>query len=340
MAPAAPPAFRIADPASLIDAVPYLIGFHPAESLVLTGMAGHDGRRTVQATLRVDLPRYGAAADNMAALFAALNRAGSTSAAAVIITGSADADPRQTPRWRELTTALSDTATAIGTELVDALFTTPDRWWSMLCQNPDCCPAQGHPRTSGTSPAAAEAVLSGIAPMKTRDDVEAILTPAQDRRRLDPALAAAEHRISQAPLADQPRRVRASDATALLRAANQRRGTAAPLTDRQLARFGVALTDTATRDQIWLAIDEESVAAEALLLDLLHRLPAPYDAAPLFLYGWAQWRAGNGTLAAMAAEHALASDPSYTAARLLLTAVRNGLDPRTTPALREPTAGR
>ncbi len=52
--------------------------------------------------------------------------------------------------------------------------------------------------------------------------------------------------------------------------------------------------------------------------DLARRLPAPYDAAPLFLFGWASWRSGNGALAGIAAERALDSDPSYSAADLLL----------------------
>jgi hypothetical protein len=78
------------------------------------------------------------------------------------------------------------------------------------------------------------------------------------------------------------------------------------------------------------------VTAGTLLLDLLTRLPAPYDAAPLFLFGWSQWRAGNGTLAGIAAERAQVSDPGYSAAGLLLAALGHGLDPRATPPLREP----
>jgi hypothetical protein len=69
------------------------------------------------------------------------------------------------------------------------------------------------------------------------------------------------------------------------------------------------------------------------------RLPAPYDAAPLFLFGWAQWRAGNATLATMAAERVLDSQPGYSAAALLLTAAQRGLDPRTVPALSQGRAG-
>jgi hypothetical protein len=57
-------------------------------------------------------------------------------------------------------------------------------------------------------------------------------------------------------------------------------------------------------------------------------LPSPYDAPPLFLFGWAAWRSGDGTLAGIAAERAVASDPNYSLADLLLAALSHGLDPR------------
>lgn len=59
-----------------------------------------------------------------------------------------------------------------------------------------------------------------------------------------------------------------------------------------------------------------------------HPPPAPYNAPPLFLFGRASWRDGNGALAGTAATRALHADPDYTAARLLLTALTHALDPR------------
>jgi Domain of unknown function (DUF4192) len=101
-----------------------------------------------------------------------------------------------------------------------------------------------------------------------------------------------------------------------------------------LSRFAVGLIEISIRDALWLAIDQERLDGRAFWLQLLQRLPAPYDSAPLFLFGWATWRDGNGTLAAMAAQRALTSDPGCTAAELLLSAITNGLDPFRTPKLR------
>jgi hypothetical protein len=118
-------------------------------------------------------------------------------------------------------------------------------------------------------------------------------------------------------------------------------GRVGTITDEDLAWFGVALSEPRIRDLVWLAVDARAVDASALLHLLHTRLPEDYAVHPLFLYGWAQWRAGSGTLALMAAEQVLAIDPGYSAARLLVEAVRRGLDPLRTPALSDlPRAGR
>ena len=71
-------------------------------------------------------------------------------------------------------------------------------------------------------------------------------------------------------------------------------------------------------------MDEGRVDGRVLWRYLARRLPAPYDAAPLFLFGWRSYRDGDGALASMAAERALSSDPGYSAADLLLAALSQG----------------
>ena len=86
---------------------------------------------------------------------------------------------------------------------------------------------------------------------------------------------------------------------------------------------------------LWaLAADSRRIDGRPLWQALGRRLPAPYDAAPLLLFGWISWRRGNGALARTAAERALASNPHYTAAELLLGALSRGADPRRVPRLR------
>ena len=51
----AAPVLRMRDPGELCAALPYLIGFHPRDSLVVVAFGGPSGRR-VGLTQRVDLP--------------------------------------------------------------------------------------------------------------------------------------------------------------------------------------------------------------------------------------------------------------------------------------------
>ena len=50
------PTIRVTSPADLIEAVPYLLGFHPTESLVVVGFDDSAGSgRQVAVTARLDL---------------------------------------------------------------------------------------------------------------------------------------------------------------------------------------------------------------------------------------------------------------------------------------------
>jgi hypothetical protein len=344
------PTIRIDQPGELIEAIPYLIGFHPRESLVMIGFgARHVGPAgpsqvptQIQMTLRMDLPDESVDVADLAPIIEALTRSGVSSVVAVIMTDPESADPRSSGVLHDLLDALSASVAHAGMELLDVLIADDVMWWSLLCGDSDCCPPQGRARSVGCSEAAAQATVAGLVALPDRSAVADVLTGhgADQRQSLDPALAAAEDRLTQALLNNGTRRLRRTDTAALMRAAKQRSrprpGAPAPrpLTDKQLARFGVALADVRIRDELWMAIDEGHVDATAFLHELLTSLPSPYDAPALFLYGWERWRAGNGTLAAMAAERCLESDPRYSAASLLLTAVRSGLNPHTTPSLR------
>ncbi|MCW2491339.1 MAG: hypothetical protein JWN47_703 [Frankiales bacterium] len=335
----------ISDPGELIEAIPYLLGFHPRESLVLLGFESTDPVRpmtgTVQVALRVDLPPDVSEPIDIEPLIETMRGSGASAVAAMI--HSADVgDPAG--KWTALADAVSTAVAVADMALVDFLLSDDSRWWSLICADPRCCPPTGRARAVGCSKAAAQATLAGLVALPDREALEAQLDGDTEltRRKLQPHLEQAEHRVTRAVLSNGVGRLTRADATALKKACRDKAATAARqaklLTPEQLARFGVALSDIDVRDELWLAVDDQSLDAGQLMHELLTRLPAPYDAAPLFLYGWHQWRAGNGTLAAVAAERALESDRGYSAARLLLQAVRSGLDPHKTPYLRDPVA--
>ena len=366
------PRIRISDPGELIETVPYLLGFHPRESLVLIGLAGGaDGAepQQIQVTVRLDLPDPAAGgldAEALRPLGDVLRRADSEAMAAVLVTESVRGDPRASEELTACRDLLTVTMAAAGVEVLDVLVATGRRWWSLCCEQLGCCPDAGHQRALGCSEAAAQATFAGLVALPDRQAMAATLAgrSAEQRAALLPRLAEAElseaeltrtelaeaeltrAELTRAELAEaEPARDgpapaqaarRQAQVTALLAAAAEFQPD---LSAERLAGHAVALTDLAVRDALWLAVDDGSAGVSRLMAELHTRLPPPYDAAPLFLFGWSQWRAGNATLAMMAAERVLESQPGYSAAVLLVTAAQRGLDPRTVPALSRGRSG-
>ncbi len=337
------PQIKATEVGDLIETVPYLMGFHPSESLVLLGFlpASAPRIREVSVTVRIDLPAAGLDDWLLAPLIEALTSSGTAAVVAMAFTEAPVGDPRVSPVLMGLTSALVEELAGTGVQLLDVLAINGTSWWSMCCREPRCCPAQGKPRLLETSKVAVNATYAGLVALPDRQALAATLDgrPPDVRAVLEPALAAAEDRVTQAVLRNGLTRFQREEFLALLDAAT---GAVPkqPLSDEQLARFGVALTDGEIRDLVWMAIDSHRLQATEFLAELHSRLPSPYDAGPLFLFGWDRWRSGNGTLAAMAAERALESDPEYSAAELLLGAVSYGMDPATIPQLaRSPEQG-
>jgi hypothetical protein len=222
-------------------------------------------------------------------------------------------------------------------DLLDLIIVSDGRWWSYDCIDPACCPPEGRELPAATSAFAAAATFDGVVVLPDREALEALLEPlpAVDREALDPAIEQAEHDAVQQTIDGHAQRWETSVKRALFRAARDADDPGfGGLPDDDVARFGAALAVTAVRDAVWMAIDDRRLDGRALWRDLGRRLPSPYNAPPLFLYGWAAWRAGDGALAGIAAERALESRADYHAAHLLVGAVSSGVDPRRMPRLR------
>ncbi|MGH8960648.1 MAG: DUF4192 domain-containing protein [Jatrophihabitantaceae bacterium] len=325
------PTMRISGPADLLQAVPYLLGFHPSDSLVLIGLA--DGHLVV--TVRLDLvdlaePRV------LAEAIDAMHRGGTEELVGAVY----DDCPTSWPLpWAGVARTLSNECDRTGCNLSDVLRVSGARWWSYECSSPECCAPEGNELPDAPSPFVAAATYAGLVALPDRDSVSAQFEPlpAERRAALEPLIGEHEHAAVRAVLEGHGERWDRSVKRALFAAARAAdRSAPDALSDDDAARFAVALSAIGMRDSVWMAIDDGRLDGRALWRDLARRLPSPYDATPLFLFGWASWRAGNGALAGMAAQRAIDSDPTYSAADLLLAALARGLDPRQLPRLRLP----
>jgi hypothetical protein len=302
------PPLTITGPAALVEAVPYLLGFTPTDSLVIVGLAAN----TVAVTARVDLD--GLSPKQITELACTLrDKADATAMIALIYGPTADPEP------------VASAARAAGLQLAEHLRVDQGRYWSLTCPLEGCCPAQGRPIPQA-GPVAAEFVLNGHAPLASRDDLAVALQPDDDKGQ---CLTAELERV-RAELADEL----ATAGDILLGADNRpdRRWT-----DAETVCLGVALSGYPVRDAAWMAIEDGSLDGRDLFAHLARTLPAGHRAPALFLFAWKTWRLGHGALASIAVNRALDDDPNYSAARLLEAALTKAIDPRRMPQLELPS---
>ncbi|GAA4607596.1 hypothetical protein GCM10023195_29000 [Actinoallomurus liliacearum] len=105
-----------------------------------------------------------------------------------------------------------------------------------------------------------------------------------------------------------------------------------PPSDEEVAWLGVLLVNLRVRDEAWVRIDDGEIGAHIRLWrDVVRRVAEPYRPGPACLLAFAAWRAGEGALANLALDRALAADPHYSMARLLHELFVSGLPPWSVP---------
>jgi hypothetical protein len=174
---------------------------------------------------------------------------------------------------------------------------------------------------------AAEATFAGAVALPDRAALIALITPdacpapsGPARQRLA-ALSAGE-----AQRAGSERRVRRAGREAV-RAAERCYRAGGRLADDDVAWLAALLVHLPVRDYAWERTGD-APSWTALWTDVLRRVEPAYVPAPACLLAFAAWRAGNGALARVAVDRALAQEPDYSMAALLDEMLRLALHPR------------
>ena len=321
---------RISSPVTLLAVVPGILGFEPADSIVVLG-TGQPGAE-VQLTLRYDLPdpaaprRAAAIADGVTSILTAQRI---TTAAAV----GYGADGAVSP----VAAVLRSRAAEAGIMLTEVLRAEDNRYWSYVCSNPDCCPADGTPFDVADHPVTRAFAASGRRVLASRQELAATIAPADGDQAaaMRAATRKAErqiiarigrttrvgHRIARSRLVAAVGQPMIADAIRRYRAGD----TIGP---EPAAWLTVALRELRVRDDAWARMLPEHNAAHTRLWSDLTRLAPPgYVAAPASLLAFVAWQAGDGALANVALDRALADDQRYSMARLLRRAIDSGAPP-------------
>lgn len=285
--------------ADFVELIPYLLGFHPVESLVL--MLIHDGE--VRLTARADLSEEVEALRDVVRVAARRCRAELVFLAAYSAVPSAD----------EVLHTLVHDPTLPG--VVDAVRVDQGRWWSVLDGESG--------RLSGSGRLAAEAVFAGLTAAPTRAAaVSAASGPPADEV---PQLLADAERQSAA-VAGLSAEQRADEAVATV--ARRLADTSAWSCADRLRLAALVDSDVAVRDAVLLRMTQRDAdAAVRLWSEVVGCAPPGYDVAPLCLLGLAAWLSGNGALVVECVERAGAADPRCTLAALLAQIVDAAVPP-------------
>ncbi|WP_435055477.1 DUF4192 domain-containing protein [Micromonospora aurantiaca (nom. illeg.)] len=188
-----PARLSVRSPADMVAAVPYLLGFHPADSVVVVAVRG---RRVVFAA-RGDLPAPGADPGPAARHLAQVVARQDADAATVVGYGPA-------ARVTGVVDAIGDALTAAGLVVLDALRVTEGRWFSYLCVEPSCCPPEGTPYDPAASQVSAAAVFAGQVALPDRAALAAQVSPLDGPVRLAMRRATGRARLRLAALTGRP----------------------------------------------------------------------------------------------------------------------------------------
>jgi hypothetical protein len=319
---------RAGTPDAVLAVVPHMLGFYPSRSLVVLGL-GEQNR--VMVTFRYDLPEppdHELATDIAEHAEYVLTRE-RISAAMLIGYG-----PEQL-----VLPVLAQTAARIGNHgiyLQEALRAEAGRYWSLLCSDVACCPPEGRSYDPGSHPAAAAMAEAGLTAQPDRESLaRTIRRPAGSADAI--ARATEQARVRLARLVDGGEA--AGDTDPKLRATRVgrrqvqqaiRRYRAGGSIDSvtQLAWLAVLLGDIRVRDDAWARMTPEHRDEHCRLwTDVLRAAARDFAPAPASLLAFTAWQAGNGALAAMAVDRALAADPGYSMAHLLGHAIQAALPP-------------
>ncbi len=293
---------HISSPRELIAAIPHLLGFHPANSIVLVAF---DDTEIVGA-IRADLDVVREAM--VSPLVNVVNECDDPYLAIVYYCDK----PTETTDWQE---ALDGT---FAVPVLDVLQVTESAWRSLLCSDASCCPAEGNAIDRNITALDTAFVANGSAPLDSREELVSTFQtrPLNDDDITERAIAFSKTRTSEcaAELAWTINALIHDDFAEW----------------NNVARVSQALCDFRIRDGLLRAsYDTPSLRwfVKSRLREVLQKVDDSFVPALATVVAGCAWLDGNGVLANVAITRALECDPTYSLAQLLDRALTHGVPP-------------
>ena len=311
-------------PHELITAVPFLIGFHPTNSIVIISIKNG----ALGLTMRCDLPAS-ITSDEIDLLAHHCIRDGADTALliAYMPDGRSDGD--------HLLISIGAGLIRNGISIGESIVISGGRYKSIICRDASCCPESGSTLpVIEDSQIAVEHVIAGI-PMPYSDISELVGTIAADAQSMSPdwyETVAAFEISDDDPDLDALRRDGVAAMELLLDEFRIGRGA----TDQRLvARVLGRLSHVHVRDYALGAFTEDSYDLTfSMWRELLRVAPHGFIAPVASLVAAMSYEGGDGALAQRAIDRALEDDAQYPLALLLRRVFNAGWPPESFAAMR------
>lgn len=311
----APTVYTAHDIPDLLNTLPTLFGFTPTESLVAVATSG--ARRRFGFRLRVDIPAE-EHIDELASLVARhLRHQGAEGAILFAVT-----------QRQELAAILLSAVERVleEIELVVSVRADGSRYWT----TEPSFPADGiRYETSDHHLAVVQAIAAGQQILPDRQALVDRFRPVSGPRRrwlehaADAVLAQVVPIIGRATGAEVSQ-VGLAQVGPIIDTAL----AGETLTDDDVVRFSVWVSSVAVRDEVWARMTRDNASDMLQMLVHVSRSAVPpFEPAVLSLAAVAAWLTGDGAQALIAVERALAADPSYSMAQLMLDLLEAGVPP-------------
>jgi hypothetical protein len=319
---------RLRGPADLLVALPYLLGFHPRDSLVLVG-TGSPRDPCVRFTLRVDLPPPGLSAGLARSLAGGVIARQCEELFIAVIGG---APPQPVKAGSGL--SRPEVVDALGSACVSAGVRVRDVVWAAELVEGAAWRCYGECGCAGTlpdpacSPLAAASVAAGQVTYADRAELERVVAPG-DPAVLRRRAALLNQRIDEA--AQQGDRVAPTGMAAVdlvahwVEVSDADRPT---LDDEDVVQLCLALSDPLVRDVAFgFALGGRPRGAERLWSVLVTEAPDPEAAEPAVLLAHSALTTGDGALASVALERAQRAWPGHRLSAMIQSALAAATDP-------------
>lgn len=301
----------VTSPSDLLSAVPFLIGYQPSDAIVLMALKDE----SISMAIRIDFPET-LPVHEAKALALKFTECDGVLLVSYIPESCSDAESVIRP--------LSEVFAELDIPIRESIIVVGDRWRSLVCSDPDCCPIEGSPLPSLIDSRVAVEEISRGKPMPFNSLAEMSKSLASN---IDEVIVAMIDRINPIDYDSDPIPAQREGANAVVDFLHDFEVDRICRDKGLVALTLVRLKDLQVRDFALGVMNSQSDLYFDAWRWLVTKAPEGYRAAPATLLAVAAYERGDGAMANLALDLASLDQPNYSMVKLLTQVFRSGKPP-------------